>query len=209
MSTESVAQTLFLPKHELQSLIDLLRADGFTVVGPTIDQEAIVYDEITSIDALPRGWTDRQEAAKYRLERRDDEALFGFVVGPHSWKKYLFPPLTTVSSAEKTEAGWQMRTPAPDSTKYAFLGVRACELAALGIQDRVFTGGPYVDPVYSARRQNAFIIAVHCAQSAPTCFCKSMNTGPECTSGFDLVLTELDDGFVIDAGSDAGTALLD
>ncbi|MBI1309822.1 sulfite reductase subunit A [bacterium] len=198
----------FLPKAALQSLIDCLHGDGFTVVGPTVEQSAIIYDEIESVDALPRGWTDRQEAAKYRLERRDDDSLFGFVVGPHSWKKYLFPPLTTLSSAQQSESGWQMQTPEADARKLAFLGVRACELAAIGIQDRVFTGGPYVDPVYNARRKNAFIIAVNCTQSASTCFCRSMNTGPRCSSGFDLALTELPDGFVIEVGSDAGTELL-
>jgi sulfhydrogenase subunit beta (sulfur reductase) len=209
MSTETTTETeTWLPKAELQSLIDCLLENGFTVVGPTIDQDAIVYDAISSVDALPRGWTDRQEAAKYRLERRDDDALFGFVVGPHSWKKYLFPPLTTLATAQKTDDGWQMRTPEPDSTKYAFLGVRACELAAIGIQDRVFTGGPYVDPVYAARRKNAFIIAVNCTQAAPTCFCSSMKTGPQCSSGFDLALTELPDGFVVESGSNAGADLL-
>ncbi len=201
-------ECVFFPKIELQSLITLLVGDGYHVVGPTIDQAAIVYDKITSVDQLPRGWTDQQEAAKYRLERRDDDALFGFVVGPHSWKKYLFPPLTTVASAQKTESGWQMQTPEPDTTKYAFLGVRACELAAIAIQDRVFTGGPYVDPVYKARRSNAFIIAVNCAQSASTCFCTSMNTGPKCSSGFDLALTELEDGFEVESGSDIGAAVL-
>ncbi|MCA9077520.1 MAG: 4Fe-4S dicluster domain-containing protein [Planctomycetaceae bacterium] len=199
---------MFLPKSEIQSLIDLLRNDGFTVVGPTIDQEAIVYNEIASVDELPRGWTDRQEPGKYRLQKRGDDACFGFVVGPHSWKKYLFPPLTTVASAEKTEAGWQARTPEPDSTRFAFLGVRACELAAIGIQDRVFTEGTYVDPVYAARRRNAFIIAVNCTQAAPTCFCSSMNTGPRCTSGYDLALTELEDGFVIESGSKEGESLV-
>jgi sulfhydrogenase subunit beta (sulfur reductase) len=86
--------------------------------------------------------------------------------------------------------------------------VRACELAAIAIQDRVFTGGPYVDPVYKARRSNAFIIAVNCAQSASTCFCTSMNTGPKCSSGFDLALTELEDGFEVESGSDIGAAVL-
>ncbi len=200
---------LFLPKSQLQLLIDHLRADGFTVVGPTIEQEAIVYEELTSVDALPQGWTDRQEAGTYRLERRNDDALFGFVVGPHSWKKYLFPPLTTVSSAEKTPAGWQMHTPVPEETKLAFLGVRACELAAIAVQDRVFTGGSYVDPVYAQRRKQAFLIAVNCTQAAPTCFCTSMHTGPRCTAGFDLALTEVTDGFEMEIGSDAGAALVD
>ena len=208
-ATESTSATLsFLACEDLQLLIDELAGDGFSVIGPTIDQGAIVYDEINSADELPRGWTDRQEPGRYRLERRDDEAYFGYVVGPHSWKRYLFPPLAVVATADRTEDGWRMGTPDEAVPRYAFLGVRACEIAAMKIQDRVFTGGPYVDPIYQRRREAAFIVAVNCTTAAPTCFCTSMNTGPECESGFDLALTEIADGFVIEAGSNSGEDLL-
>lgn len=199
----------FLPKADLQRLIDAVIARGYEVIGPTIDQEAIVYDRITSVDDLPRGWTDQQEAGRYRLVRRDDEALFGYVVGPHSWKRYLFPPLTTVMQSQRTESGWEMRTPDEDTPRYAFLGVRACELAAITVQDRTFVQGKYVDPIYQARRQQALIIAVNCTQAAPTCFCTSMGTGPRCTQGFDLALTELPSGFVVEIGSDRGREIID
>ncbi|MDA1013792.1 MAG: 4Fe-4S dicluster domain-containing protein [Planctomycetota bacterium] len=198
----------FLPRVGLQELISQLTGDGFSVIGPKIDQGAIVYDEINSVDELPRGWTDRQEPGQYRLERRDDDAYFGYVVGPHSWKRYLFPPLATVATADRTDDGWTLSTPAEPTPRYAFLGVRACEIAAMKIQDRVFTGGAYVDPIYQRRREAAFIVAVNCTMAAPTCFCTSMNTGPKCESGFDLALTELADGFVIEAGSDSGRELL-
>ncbi len=86
------AQELFLAMDELAVLFDVLQADGFEIIGPTIEQEAIVYDRINSVDDLPKGWTDRQEPALYRLEKRDDDALFGYNVGPHSWKQFMFPP---------------------------------------------------------------------------------------------------------------------
>ncbi|MBX3444576.1 MAG: 4Fe-4S dicluster domain-containing protein [Planctomyces sp.] len=197
-----------IPSDRLQDLIDLLRQDDYSVVGPTVDQEAIVYDEVTSVDQLPRGWTDEQGPGTYRLARREDDALFGYVVGPHSWKKYLFPPLSTLSAADRTEQGWEMRRVEEAPPKYAFLGVRACELAAIAVQDRVFAGGPYVDPIYSGRRQSAFLIAVNCTQAASTCFCTSMRTGPRCCTGFDLALTELPGEFVIEVGSDRGGTLL-
>lgn len=199
----------FLPIDGLQSLIKILADDGYQVIGPKIDQGAIVYDEIETVDDLPRGWTDRQEPGLYRLERREDDAFFGYVVGPHSWKRYLFPPLTTVATADRTENGWQMRTTDEAPPRYAFLGVRACELAAMKIQDRVFTGGEYIDPIYKRRRDAALIVAVNCTMAAPTCFCTSMNTGPRCESGFDLVLTEISDGFILEAGSDTGRTVLD
>jgi sulfhydrogenase subunit beta (sulfur reductase) len=208
-SVQSPREPLFMFVEELDELINALANAGYQVVGPTIDQQAIVYGEIKSSRDLPRGWTDLQEAGTYRLQRREDEAYFGYVVGPHSWKKYLFPPSTLMSSADLTEDGWQMRTPEPDPIKYAFLGVRACELAAIRIQDKVFLGGPFVDPTYEARRSKAFIVAVNCTQAAPTCFCTSMNTGPRCERGFDLALTEISGGFLIEIGTEAGQAIVE
>lgn len=199
---------LFLPYDGLQSLIDTLITQSYTVVGPSISQGAIIYDEIVQVEQLPRGWTDEQEPGKYRLKKRDDEACFGYVVGPHSWKKYLFPPQTKVGSASRVELGWKLETPKPAPKKMAFLGMRACELAALAVQDRVFLGGPYQDPYYQAQRENLFLIAVNCTQAASTCFCTSMNTGPRCSTGFDLALTELRDGFLIEVGTALGESLV-
>ncbi|MGE5193997.1 MAG: 4Fe-4S dicluster domain-containing protein [Deltaproteobacteria bacterium] len=205
---EATTTQRFLDRSGLDALIGVLHGDGYLVIGPTLAQEAIVYDEVRSIGDLPKGWTDVQEPGKYRLERRGDDALFGYVVGPHSWKRYLFPPLATVATADRTATGWKMETPADPPPRYAFLGVRACELAALAVQDRVFLDGAYVDPIYKARREKCFLIAVNCTQAASTCFCTSMKTGPRCRSGFDLALTELPGGFVVETGSDAGAAML-
>ena len=200
--------TEFLPRNQLHTLLESLQADGRTVIGPRIEQEAIVYAEIESPDDLPRGWTDEQTPGSYRLRQRNDDQFFGYVVGPHSWKQFLFPPTATVATADRTPDGWTMQTPTPDAPRYAFLGVRACELAAMKVQDRVFLEGAWVDPIYQTCRDAAFIVAVNCTQAASTCFCTSMNTGPRCTAGFDLALTELDDGFLIESGTEAGAAIL-
>lgn len=207
--TMSDSTPRFLESVRLQELLDALLNRDYTVVGPTIDQQAIVYDEIHSVDDLPRGWTDQQHAGSYRLQRREDDACFGYVVGPQSWKKFLFPPLSTLSRATRTESGWTMGSVEPELTKYAFVGVRACELAAIRIQDKVFLGSGYVDPVYSARRAHTLIVAVNCTQAASTCFCTSMKTGPRCESGFDLALTELSDGFVVEIGTSIGREIAD
>jgi len=130
------------------------------------------------------------------------------VVGPHSWKRYLFPPRVTVAQADRTEAGWQMGDVPDDAPPYAFLGVRACELAALAVQDRTFMHDRYVDPIYRRRREQALIIAMNCTQAASTCFCTSMNTGPRCTASFDLALTELRHGFTVEVGSSRGADIV-
>ncbi len=196
----------------LQALIGALAARGYKVLGPTVRDDAIVYDEIAGIADLPAGWTDRQDAGRYRLERREDGALFGFAHGPQSWKRFLHPPMQTLWTAEKSSEGMKIVPPEPPSQKFAFIGARSCELHAIAIQDKVFREGPFVDTAYAARRRDAFIVAVNCGEAGGTCFCVSMKTGPKAQSGFDLALTENLNGsshtFLIEAGSAAGAELL-
>jgi ferredoxin len=200
---------LVMPKPKLGDLIAALRAAGFQVIGPRVDQNAIVYDEVTSLADLPVGYQDEQSAGRYRIHGDRGDRYFSYVVGPHSWKRYLFPPHLTVARADRSEAGsWQFSEPEDPVTPMALLGVRACELAAIAVQDRVFLEGPYVDPAYQRRRENLLIVAVNCTSAAPTCFCTSMATGPSCRSGFDIALTEIDEAFVVEIGSPRGGQLV-
>ena len=204
---------LLITCEGLQALIDALAGRGYEVLGPAVRDGAIVYDTITRVAELPAGWTDHQDAGRYRLERRDDGALFGFAVGPQSWKRFLHPPVETLWTMRQGDEGVTISSAATTVPKLAFLGVRACEIHAIAIQDRVFREGPYPDTAYAMRRQDAFIVAVNCAQAGGTCFCVSMQTGPKASSGFDLALTELLDGdshhFLVEVGSDAGAELLE
>jgi ferredoxin len=205
--------TAVIERADLPCLLDALRERGYRVVGPTVREGAIVYDELTAVEDLPIGWTDAQEAGTYRLRKRDDAALFGYAVGPHSWKRFLYPPRLRLWRARRTEQGFRVTHDDEESPRYAFVGVRACELHAIAIQDRVLLGGAYADPTYQVRRQDACIVAVNCGQAGGTCFCVSMDTGPRATAGFDLCLTEILDGerhyFVAEVGTQLGTDLLD
>jgi sulfhydrogenase subunit beta (sulfur reductase) len=196
----------------LQQIIDGLANRGYRVIGPTIRDRAIVYDDIASLADLPVGWSDEQEGGHYRLIRRDDDALFGYAVGPHSWKKFLHSPVQLLWRAERSTGGMRI-TPEPHAAeRLAFIGIRSCELHAIAIQDRVLLGGAYADPHYRTRREAAFLVAVNCAQPGGTCFCTSMNTGPNAASGYDLALTEIvgEVGyrFVVEAGSEVGRSVL-
>jgi ferredoxin len=201
-----------LERSGLQQLLDALRADGYQSIGPVLRDGAIVYDALESIDELPAGWTDRQDGGSYRLERRGDQALFGYAVGPHAWKRFLHPARLKLWRAEHKGAGFSVEPAADEAPRYAFLGVRACELHAIAIQDRVLLGDRYPDPAYKARRDGAFIVALNCSVAGGTCFCASMNTGPRAERGFDLALTEILDGqrhfFVVETGSERGAKLL-
>jgi sulfhydrogenase subunit beta (sulfur reductase) len=203
--------TAVVVPEALDALVAALRRRGFRVLGPTVREGAIVYDELESAAELPVGWSDRQEPGSYRLERRDDEARFGYAVGPHSWKQFLFPPHLRLWRARRNGGRPVVEEEPIDETPLAFLGVRACELHAIAIQDRVFTGGTFVDRDYAARRAGSFLVAVNCIEPGGNCFCASMDAGPRVGDGYDLALTELLDGehrFLVEAGSRRGADVL-
>jgi len=206
-----------LPGVKLQDLIDLLLKDGYEVLGPTRGSDAIVYTPITHVDQLPKGLIETQSGGSYRLRRAPDDdrlsgALFAHVVGPHSWKRYLFPPREKLWSAVRQAKGFSLEEEKEPSCKTALLGVRACELAAIRIQDSVFQGGEFRDRGYVARRGNTLLVAVDCQRAGETCFCSSTQTGPGVDGDCDIALTEFadpqDHHFLARGASDQGWRLL-
>ncbi len=205
-------QVIVAPEN-FQEIIDALLDNGYQVKGPTVEDESIVYDDVSSTDDLPVGLTDEQEGATFRLKKRKDNALFGFVHGQHSWKQFLHPPNLRIWHAKRKGKGFSIAKSEEEPPKFAFLGVRPCELAAIAIHDTVFTSEDYVDTSYLERRDRAFILAVNCSVAGGTCFCVSMKTGPKATRGFDLALTEVVDSskhyLVFEVGSEMGAEILD
>ncbi len=195
----------------LDRLLAHLAADGFRVVGPTMREGTIVYGDVSSAADLPGGWGDEHEPGHYRLRARDDDALFGFAVGPHSWKQYLHPPtleVLTIASLSGEPVLIEPDPPAP----MAFIGVRACDISAIAVQDNVFMGGAFVDRHYATRREPTFVVAANCTDPGGTCFCVSMSTGPGAAGGFDIALTEVLEPahhFIAWSGTDRGAAVLE
>lgn len=192
----------------LDDLIGLLAGDDYEVVGPTLQDGAILYDRISSAGDLPRGKTDEQAPGHYRVKEREDGAYFGYAVGPHSFKKYFHPAQVSLFRAERSGGRFRiLDNEAPPAPQRALLGARACEIAAIHVQDRVLDVGALKDPGYGERREGTFVVALNCGVAGGTCFCASMGTGPKATAGFDLALTELLEGehrFLVEAGSDLG-----
>jgi ferredoxin len=203
--------TSVIEPEVLDRLVRALRDRGFRVLGPKVRDGAIVYDDLESAGELPIGWTDEQAPGRYRLARRDDEARFGYAVGPHSWKQFLLPARVRLWRARRDDGDLVVEEDERDDAPLAFLGVRACELHGIGVQDRVLIGGKYVDGDYAGRRKDLFVVAVNCFEPGGTCFCVSMGTGPRAEAGYDLALTEILDGehrFLVEVGSERGADVL-
>jgi ferredoxin len=182
-------------------LVAGLLDEGFDVVAPVLREGVVVLDHVERPE-LPAGVREVQGPAAYRVETGATASRFGTSHGPDSAKRFLFPPRETLATMR---AGFEIEDEDDDERPLALVGLRACDLHAIEIQDRVFFE---LDPRYRRRRERAFLVGVDCAEPAETCFCASFGTGPRCTSAFDLAITELDDGFVVQSGSERGARIL-
>ncbi len=213
MAKSEVGQKAVIDQTGLQNLFDALNSRGYRVIGPRLKDEAIVYDELSSVTDLPIGWTDEQDGGHYRLKKRNDAAFFGYAVGPHSWKQFLYPPRSLLWRAKRKRNGFVLQEESDEHLKFAFFGVRSCELHAIAIQDKVFLEGAHGDSQYQSRRKDLFTVAVNCGQAGGTCFCVSMGTGPKATHGFDLAMTEVLDEdshfFLVEVGTSLGAQVLE
>ncbi|MFO7593115.1 MAG: 4Fe-4S dicluster domain-containing protein [Pseudomonadota bacterium] len=201
-------QTGFLSIEGLRRLENLLRQAGYRVFAPKAEDGAIQYRELESMAQLPWGVRQTQAPGEYRLQYQDTPRAFAWANGPQALKPALFAPTETLWRVTRDETGALDFTPATPRQQQplAVIGVRSCDLAALELQDRHFLGGE-ADPQYAARRENLLLVAVNCSHPADTCFCAGTGDGPAAEQGYDLLMDELDEGFVIRSGSEAGREL--
>jgi ferredoxin len=184
---------------DLDGLFDALRADGRTVIGPTVRDGAVVLAELDSVADLPFGWRTEVAAGSYRLRAGDERLAFTHTSSPQSWKQIVHPPRQLLWSADRTADGFEVTEPEPAPRRLALLGVRPCDLRAIGVLQRVV-----------GDRDDLFVVAVNCTEPGGACFCVSAGGGPKAEAGYDLALTERSDGtFLASSGTEAGAAILE
>lgn len=205
--TLCIGSTVAIPKSELDQILLDLSQHGFTNVGPHLQDESIIYTKVNGLKDLPRGIRTEQNPASYRMVQTGKDRYFDFIPGSHSWKQFLFPSRQELFTAVK-DGNWQLKENPEPPSRFALIGVRACELAAIQIQDKIFLREDFRDPIYQHRREGLFILAVNCLDPNATCFCTSLGTGPISGAGFDLCITELDDIFMVQVGSELGRSML-
>lgn len=199
----------FLPLAQLPSLVAQLIAHGYQCLGPALENDAIVMRELATPDSLPRGLQAEQGPGHYRLTQDPLNRYFAWANGPQAIKPQAFTPQESLWRVERDAAGaLTFAAVLPAVRPQAIIGVRACDLAALALQDAHFLHADRRDAHYAQRREQLFLVAVQCAEPAATCFCAATGDGPTPTAGYDIALAELADGFIAVAGSTKGEAVL-
>ncbi len=198
-----------ITKNDLQALLDILNR-SYQCVGPVVSEQTLIYSTISKLSHLPLGYSDQQEPAQYRLNYNSlSNYYFSITTGAQGVKPWLFKPEQKLWSVNRKTGEIEFNSALTESKPLAVIGLRACDLAALKLQDQHFLEQKYVDPYYARQREKLFIVAVNCHRSVTTCFCVATGDGPEVHAGYDLLLTELEQDFLIHSGSDSGRKILE
>ncbi|WP_457033765.1 hypothetical protein [Kitasatospora sp. P5_F3] len=180
-----------LDEQGLGALFEALARRGLTVVGPAARDGAIVLAEFGSADELPYGWGVEVEAGTYRLHRGEDRAAFAHSAGPQSWKTFFHPPRARPWQADRaldrTVTVQEDDTPPP---RYAFLGVRPCDLRVIAVQDRVLTGGWSAPPPAAATASGSPTNSAPCRTSSAPPAASAVDAAPRNPLGAPMVSGE-------------------
>ncbi|TFG50669.1 MAG: hypothetical protein E4H40_00805 [Candidatus Brocadiia bacterium] len=117
-------------------------------------------------------------------------------------KSFLFP-------IREVAATYPEPTKPEDIRPFALFGLKDCDLKSIAILDKVFAEDEYVDPLYVARREKMFIISSDCTDPADSCFCCLFDGRGFSSGGFDLNVSQIKNGFIIESGSNKGRVFLE
>ena len=122
-----------------------------------------------------------------------------------------FEPLKAFFSRarEIVAEGFKNDIPHSRDKPFAIVGVKACDLKGFKIQDYVFKNHDYEDPFYIKAREENLIISTDCTSTLETCFCLALGLQPYPKEDFDINLSQVKGGFVVEVGSPKGEALVD
>jgi len=142
----------------------------------------------------------------FNFSKVNDDNLSQIIVNKYravgSPKQFIFTLVETVSKYFG-QKDYDI-TPKP----LVILGVKACDLSALEVSSRVFLEGDFEDSFYKKRKENTLIISTDCTDTTEYCFCTLVDGKPYAGKGFDLNLSQLEDGYAVDTGSEKGEALV-
>ena len=189
----------------LSELFELLKQE-YTVYGPVIENGFITTGRPESLSQLPSGFISVEEKNSYSIS--EGEGFFSYPRPAYPYKRLVHPPEYRFMEIKKDNGDLDFKYVLPEE-KIAIFDIRSCDLRGLAILDDVFINkNSYPDAVYSRLRENLFIVAVTCTSPSPVCFCTSMGIDLKPEDGYDILLTEVDGGFIAEARTQKGTEVL-
>ncbi|WP_258360765.1 4Fe-4S dicluster domain-containing protein [Moorella sulfitireducens (nom. illeg.)] len=177
----SIPQLYHLPAAKLDPFLNKLK-ENYTLIGPVVKGKEFVFAPLSDPGEL---------SLHYQTT----------LLPP---KKVLHLPFEVLFSFHEDQ---QIIETAQEQQQQIIFGIHPCDVHAIAILDKAYTA-EYPDPYYIAKRRNTLLVALNCSEPGENCFCQSLGTGPELKDGYDLLLTDLGNGYLLEVGSPRGRELV-
>ncbi len=174
--------------------------------------------KVATRDALTT-WLDRLAQNQRLIAPRDADGTLLYAPVTHaaeivfdgtrpkmSAKSALFPATHTLLSIDKR--GEQVTLSEPAADPQVVFGLRPCDARGISVLDAVFIQREPVDTNYARRREATTLVGLACTAMGPTCFCSSMGGAPDDARHLDVLMSQVDGGYAVNAVTAKGQALI-
>jgi len=176
----------FIEKSKIPALIEDLSKE-YTVFAPVKKKRSVFFEKVSSKDKTCLEFQNTKKPPKEILFPQS-EILFTYRVGKNG--------------VEIDEAPTARR-------KMVLLGVRPCDARSFVLADKFFSSEDTKDPYYQQRRENVTIVGLACNLPSSICFCMSVGGGPFEKEGVDVLLSDQEDKYLVEAISEKGEKLIE
>jgi len=172
-------------RERLAAWLDVLCEQG-TVIAPRLVEEALLYRPVAS----------------------SSEVEFDFQRTDLSPKTHLLPATEVLLEIEKRGSEVTLTEVMPADGQVLF-AVRPCDARGLRVLDALLVDHEPADAYYAERRERTTLVGLACPRLWPECFCTSIGGAPDDSQDMDVMLYEVDDGYLVEAITEKGTVLLE
>jgi ferredoxin len=172
-------------KGELAAWIDGL-VEHYAVIAPTLVQDDLLHQPVLS----------------------SAEVVLDFERTALSPKTFFLPDTQVILEVDRRDKEVILTQPTLERAQ-VLLGLRPCDARSLRALDALLLDRPPPDAYYAERREMTTLVGLACPRLWDDCFCTSLGSAPDDTSGMDLMLYSDDDGYLLQVLTDQGAALLD
>jgi len=151
-------------------------------------------------------YAHEQDKDQYHLVRANEWKPGKHTIAPY---RAVEPLKSCIFRSREMLGSLTKHREAPDLPDAIAIGVKNCDLSALKIHDYVFLKSDPVDPFYAEARKKTILVSCDCTDARAVCFCPAVNQQPYAKEGFDINLSPVSDGYLVESGSDRGKALLE
>ncbi|MGD0276344.1 MAG: 4Fe-4S dicluster domain-containing protein [Syntrophales bacterium] len=176
----------------------LIKKDQLAGIVKKISEERLVFAPV------------KQEGqVLFKALEKGEEPLVRYANSKNAPKNFFFPHTELMMKYTRTPKGMTFKEKGPEAPEAVLFGVRPCDARSLVLLDRLFDQEKYRDNYYIERRARITVISMACVHPPyATCFCTSVDGAPVSSDGADILITDVEDNYLVEFLSEKGQKYL-